>query len=138
LLPRRSLLQTQPCYLAFAPSPQALSFCHPGSFWALKCLPRLRKNSPPACSSSGWTRSLLRGLPGIATRRMISKFLRESSSFQLAPPVGIGCRRRGVPFEWHDTHRAWPGRFARKIGCILFLNTSKSSVVDVPDDGAVC
>src|SRR5256885_203757 len=66
-------------------------------------------------------------LPGCAARLKVSKFLRESSSFHIALPGGSGCKRTGVPAEWHETQRAWPGRLARKIGCTFVLKYSKSS-----------
>ena len=67
---------------------------------------------------------MLFALPGCATRFTASKFLRDCSSVHVDAPAESGCRRSGVPDEWHDTHRAWPGRFARKIGCTFALNTS--------------
>src|SRR5262249_28740956 len=60
--------------------------------------------------------------------RTMSKFLRESSSLQVALPDGSACNRIGVPVEWHDTHRALPARLVVKIGCTRVLKNSKSSV----------
>src|SRR5258706_1872632 len=70
---------------------------------------------------------MLFALPGTTIRRTASKFLRDSSSFHVVLPGESGCRRNGVPDAWHETQRACPGRFARKIGWTLVLNTSKSS-----------
>src|ERR1700686_4182128 len=81
-------------------------------------------------------RSLALVVAGTATRFTASKFLRDSSSFQVVLPGESGCKRSGVPAAWHETHRAWPGRFARKMGSILVLNTSKSSDVDAPEEEA--
>src|SRR5262245_34999712 len=66
-------------------------------------------------------------LPGIATRRTASKFLRDSSSFHVVLPGDSGCKRRGVPLEWQAMHRAWPARLARKMGSTLALKKSKLS-----------
>ena len=63
-------------------------------------------------------------LLGIATRLITSKFLRYCSSFQVVLPLGSGSKRKGVPYEWHETQRACPGRLARKMGCTRVLNTS--------------
>src|SRR6185437_13578270 len=75
-------------------------------------------------------RSLLFKLPGIATLWIASKFLRDSSSFQVVLPGESGCRRKGVPAPWQAIHRAWPGRLARKMGCTLVLKNSKLSDPD--------
>src|SRR5438034_8957170 len=84
-------------------------------------------------------RSLLfSGTPGRTTRWTAWKFFRESSSLQVALPGGSGCRRRGVPAEWHEMHRAWPGRLAMKMGCIFVLNTSKFSDADPAGADAGC
>src|SRR5712691_1572549 len=81
---------------------------------------------------------LFSGTPGRTTRWTAWKFFRESSSLQVALPGGSGCRRRGVPAEWHDMHRAWPGRLAMKMGCIFVLNTSKFSDADPAGADAGC
>src|SRR5713101_5092681 len=81
---------------------------------------------------------LFSGTPGKTTRWTAWKFFRESSSFQVALPGGSGCKRKGVPDPWHAMHRAWPGRLARKMGCIFVLNTSKFSDADAVEEDAGC
>src|SRR5262245_30948998 len=99
------------------PLAQAASVCHSASFCDFQCFPPLWKRSPPPSFASGCSRSLLaRGLPATTTRETAWKFLRESSSFHVAAPGASGCNRSGVPAEWHDTQRAWPGRLAVKMG----------------------
>src|SRR6185295_14301299 len=110
-----------------SPTTQALRICHSGSLCEFQCLPPLWKKSPPAFSASGCTSSRLFSLPGITTRFIASKFLRDSSSFHVVPDEN-GWRRSGVPAMWHEMQRAWPGRFAAKIGCTRVLKYSKSSV----------
>jgi len=68
--------------------------------------------------------SMLFRLPGNDHALDRSKFLRDSSSFHAVCPAGSGCSRSGVPDEWHEMHRAWPARLARKIGCTFVLNVS--------------
>ncbi len=46
----------------------------------------------------------------------------DSSSFQLVSPGASGTRCSGALFDaWHAMHRAWPGRFFKKMGstCVL-------------------
>src|SRR5437763_1971860 len=95
------------------PRTHAASVCHSGSSWVNQCFPPSWLGSPPAETASGCVNSLLAiGLPVLILARMMSKFLRDSSSFQVAAPGDKGCRRMGVPDEWQDTHRACPSRFA--------------------------
>src|ERR1700674_3544877 len=74
--------------------------------------------------------------PAVATRLTNSKFLRDSSSFQLVSPGASGTNRNGALFAaWHATHRAWPGRFFRKTGstCVLKYSSSREAAEEEAD-----
>jgi hypothetical protein len=72
--------------------------------------------------------------------RKRSKFFRDSSSFQVVLPGESGCKCNTAPLSaaWHEMHRAWPGRLARKMGCTLVLKNSKFSDVGAVEDGTGC
>src|ERR1700730_9393032 len=85
-------------------------------------------------------RSGLFKLPGTTNRLTVSKFFRDSSSFQVVLPGESGCKTNiwAVEPPWHEMHRAWPGRLARKMGCTLVLKNSKFSDGGAVEDGTGC
>src|SRR5262249_61872556 len=95
-----------------------------GSFGLGSWRPLEWEAGPPGSGASG-LRRIFAVMGSSAARTIletVSKFLRVSSSLQVAWPAGSFCSLSMLlASAWHITQRAWPGRLVRKIGCTLAL-----------------